>query len=178
MLRCGLALLAACENGGGRFLLDRSTFSLPAWCYTVQTARGSGPGGQGMDHSSNKVILRVDLNKLSSLLAEVAPRGENDCDGADFARKIVDQLKTEAASTKRDELVVTCHENRSLHTNTQIAVDKACAMICRASFAKEERKVSPFAHRPPDHVRDRAVFKKRLKGNMLRAKREARKGIW
>lgn len=47
---------------------------LPSSCYTVQAARGSGPGGQGVNSSSNKTILHLHVDTLMAYLSEdIAP---------------------------------------------------------------------------------------------------------
>lgn len=43
---------------------------LPSTCYTVDVARGSGPGGQGVNSSSNKVIVHVKMDFLTSYLSD------------------------------------------------------------------------------------------------------------
>lgn len=98
-------------------------FVIPEKAYTVVATRGSGPGGQGVNSSSNKAELRVSIQGLLE-----------HCEGMDL--DTIDALREQAASriNKDDILVISSHESRSLNTNIKACLKIAHDIIYKASY--------------------------------------------
>lgn len=135
-------------------------FVLPKSCYSITTCRGSGPGGQGVNSSSSKVELRVNLDQL--LL-----------ESADIDADIITKLRASSGGsiTKGDELIVSSHEHRSAHHNEEACLGRVMRMLREAS-AVEEPPPPPMEF--SDRVRQQAIDKRRLHSNKLKLNRSAK----
>jgi protein subunit release factor B len=131
------------------------SFALPPACVEVKLARGSGPGGQGVNSSSNKAELRVDLKKLQMLSDAV--------DG-----ETLDRLRVAEAArvTTGDVLIYTSHEHRSALKNQEACAARARRALHAASY------VAPVAA-PIDFERrfDASAVRKRMDGAGKRKQR-------
>jgi protein subunit release factor B len=98
-------------------------YPIPESAYTVISSRGSGPGGQGANSSSNKATVHIDLVKL----AEQCPELDDD---------IFEALKRHAGArvTGQDILILSSHEQRSLRQNVNSCVRVLQDMLHAASY--------------------------------------------
>lgn len=131
--------------------------------YEMRTMRGSGPGGQGTNSSSNKVELRVDLEMLSDFFDEelLAALRRNEA-GASL---------TADGTT----IVLSCHEHRSGLQNKEGCIRKLQELLHRASW------VPPVEADPierPTHIVTEQKARRRKKSNTNRMTRSARSGAW
>ena len=118
----------------GTYSLPRD-FEFPQSVYTVTGTRGSGPGGQGVNSSSNKAELRLDVGLLTANCSEIP-------------LEVIDRLREHAGSrlTKDDVIVVTSHEHRSLTQNTKVCFKQLQDMLYAASYTPEKNE--PVAPKP------------------------------
>lgn len=131
--------------------------------YEIRTMRGSGPGGQGTNSSSNKVELRADLEMLSEFFDEelltALRRNES---GA--------SLTSDGAT-----IVVSCHEHRSALQNKEACIRKLQELLHKASW------VPPVEADPverPTRIITEQKMRRRKKSNANRMTRAARSGTW
>ncbi|KAK7194224.1 RF-1 domain containing protein [Novymonas esmeraldas] len=131
--------------------------------YELRTMRGSGPGGQGTNSSSNKVELRADLELLAEFFddALLTALRRNEAGGA---------LTADGTT-----LVVSCHESRSGLQNKEGCIRKLQEMLHRASW------VPPVEADPverPSFLVTEHKARRRRKSNASRMTRSARSGSW
>jgi protein subunit release factor B len=131
--------------------------------YEIRTMRGSGPGGQGTNSSSNKVELRADLEMLSGF----------------FDKELLAALRRNetGASLTADgtTIVVSCHEHRSGLQNKEGCIRKLQELLHKASW------VPPVEADPielPTRIVTERKLKRRKKSNANRMTRTARSGSW
>ncbi|MHC4841456.1 MAG: alternative ribosome rescue aminoacyl-tRNA hydrolase ArfB [Planctomycetota bacterium] len=88
-------------------------------------ARSGGPGGQHVNKTSSKVLLRWKLDTATGIPAAVMAR-----------------LRTLQARLINDdgELLVTCAETRSQHRNREICLERLTDMLRAAAVAPKKRK--------------------------------------
>ncbi|EPY34247.1 ribosome-associated protein [Strigomonas culicis] len=125
--------------------------------------RGSGPGGQGTNSSSNKVELRVDLGLLAGFFDE------------EVIAALIANEAGKHVSADHATLVVSCHEHRSALQNKEGCLQKVRVMLQAASW------VPPVERDPverPTHIVTQQKQKRRIKSNMNHMKKSARKGQW
>ncbi|KAG5472332.1 hypothetical protein LSCM1_03731 [Leishmania martiniquensis] len=131
--------------------------------YEVRTMRGSGPGGQGTNSSSNKVELRVDMELLSEF----------------FDDELLTALRRNEAggslTTDGTTIVVSCHEHRSALQNKEGCLRKLQALLHKASWVPPV-EAGP-AERPSFMVTEQKA-RRRKKSSMSRMTRAARSGSW
>ncbi|KAG5498618.1 hypothetical protein JKF63_02904 [Porcisia hertigi] len=131
--------------------------------YEIRTMRGSGPGGQGTNSSSNKVELRVDVDLLSEFFDDelLSTLRRNEAGGA---------LTADGTT-----IVVSCHEHRSALQNKEGCLRKLQALLHRASWVPPV-EADPV-ERPSSIVTEHKV-RRRKKSNTARMTRSARSGSW
>ncbi|GET90711.1 hypothetical protein, conserved [Leishmania tarentolae] len=131
--------------------------------YEIRTMRGSGPGGQGTNSSSNKVELRADMELLSEFFDDelLATLRRNEAGGA---------LTNDGAT-----IVVSCHEHRSALQNKEGCLRKLQMLLHKASW------VPPVGAGPverPSLIVTEQKARRRKRSNMNRMTRSARSGSW
>lgn len=164
-------------------LPDAKRIVIDEACYEIRTMRGSGPGGQGTNSSSNKVEMRVDLEllalSLEALFNEV--KTDHDADGSTTCADIIRQLKRNEKLEERHSersanvLIVSSHEHRSAWQNKEACLDKVREKIRKASW------VPPVPADPietPSHTITQKKNERRKKSNINRMRRTARQGLW
>ena len=151
MLHRGIALLEIMKNGVlGSYTLQPREVTVPEDRYYVTSAKGSGPGGQAVNTSQNKAILRltgcVDSAPLAGLSQET---------WESFLRENHQHI------TKQSEMIFMSHQHRSLHENIQECIRKIQRLVHEASF--QEAPKAPVV--PDFRRRERLKFKCKLKGS-------------
>lgn len=149
----------------GYYRLTSRDISIPPEAYDVVTSRGSGPGGQGAQSSSNKVELRVRMDVLKTLIDEET-----------FTQLVEQQSRPSGALTAdATTLIVTCYEHRSALKNKETCVEMLKDLIVDASWVPpvEADPIQTPSSTVSKHKNDR-----RKRGNMLKARSSARKGLW
>ncbi|CAD2214277.1 RF-1 domain containing protein, putative [Angomonas deanei] len=145
----------------GYYRLDKRQVRLDPSLYEIKTMRGSGPGGQGVNSSSNKVELRISMEKLAELYDE----------------DIIQALCQQSGSVTADlsTLIVSSHDQRSALQNKEACIDKVKDLIVTASWVPpvEADPIEKSAHIVTQHKE-----KRRVKSNKNRMVRSARKGQW
>jgi protein subunit release factor B len=125
-----LAINAArwcCTSGGttqaGYFRTHPSAVVIADHMFETVAVRGSGPGGQGCQSSSNKVELRVKLDELRHIV---------DSDSFDVL------LKNEERRITSDKrlLIVSSHEHRSAAQNKASCLEQVREMVKQACWAQ------------------------------------------
>ncbi|KAG5472710.1 hypothetical protein LSCM4_02032 [Leishmania orientalis] len=131
--------------------------------YEIRTMRGSGPGGQGTNSSSNKVELRVDMELLSEF----------------FDDELLSALRRSEAggalTADGTTIVVSCHEHRSALQNKEACLRKLQMLLHKASWVPPV-EAGPV-ERPSFMVTEHKV-RRRRKSTMSRMTRSARNGSW
>mmetsp|Transcript_28169 Transcript_28169/g.32602 ORF Transcript_28169/g.32602 Transcript_28169/m.32602 type:complete len:209 (+) Transcript_28169:42-668(+) len=149
----------------GYYRLSSRDITIPPEVYEVTTSRGSGPGGQGAQSSSNKVELRVRMDALQALIDE-----------ATYVKLVEQQSKPSGALTSDGTtLILTCYEHRSALKNKETCVEMLKDLIVDASW---EPPVEADPIQTPSSTVSKHKFDRRKKGNMLKARSSARKGQW
>lgn len=150
----------------GYYRLDARNIRIPDDAYEILTSRGSGPGGQGAQSSSNKVELRLKVSALQSILDE-------DIFSA-FLRR--ESKNNGGRLTCGDEyLVVSSHEHRSAQKNKEECIATVKDIIAKASW------VPPVAADPietPASTISKHKNERRKRSNALKARSAARRGLW
>lgn len=137
---------------------------VPTWCYEVQTSRGSGPGGQGVNSSSNKVELRVSISKLRSAL------GEDEDTTAALVKKNPGLITGDG-----ETLILTSHQHRGAHQNQEECLSKLKTLISEASWVDPVIESDHFA----PHIRTKSQIAAKKKNSALRhIQQAASKGEW
>ncbi len=129
---------------------------LPADCFHVSFARGGGPGGQHVNKTETKVILRLDLAAAEGVLGPT-----------DVARI----RERHAARLDADGRVqVTVSEHRSQYMNFSTAMERMAGLIAQALVRRKRR----IATKPTRGSKRRRVEAKRQRGETKRARRKPR----
>lgn len=157
--------VTSCKAAGYFRLPDARKIEVDSACYEIRTARGSGPGGQGVNSSSNKIELRLDLELL----------------GLSFDECIIENIRRnerldEKNSDKNSHAVMlSSHEHRSALQNREECLARVREMIRQASWV-------PPVEADPIKTPGRTITQKKndrwKKSNMNRARRSARQGSW
>ncbi|AYU80909.1 RF-1 domain containing protein [Leishmania donovani] len=131
--------------------------------YEIRTMRGSGPGGQGTNSSSNKVELRADMELLSEFFDDelLAALRRHEAGGA---------LTSDGTT-----IVVSCHEHRSALQNKEGCLRKLQTLLHKASWVPPAE--AGLVERPSFIVTEQKA-RRRKKSNMNRMTRSARSGSW
>ncbi|KAH9580128.1 Peptide chain release factor class I/class II [Trypanosoma melophagium] len=132
-------------------------------CYSVQTMRGSGPGGQGTNSSSSKVELRASIPALNERFDE------------DLMHKLKENERGKSLTSDESLLIVSSHEHRSVHQNKEACLRRLREIIQKASWVPPV-EADPIK-RSTSIVTARKV-ERRKKGSMQKMQRAARKGLW
>ncbi|CUG06603.1 Hypothetical protein, putative [Bodo saltans] len=136
---------------------------IPDTSYEIRTSRGSGPGGQGANCSSNKVELRVRVVDLLELLDD------------DTYSNLIRQQSGKALTSDGELLIVSSHDNRSALKNKEICIDMVKEMIVKASW------VPPVEADPVETSQatiTRHKVERRKKGMALKMRSSVRQGKW
>lgn len=88
-------------------------------------ARSGGPGGQHVNKTSSKVLLRWNLNTAKGVPQPVMVR----------LRTLQSRHITDAG-----ELHITCDSTRSQHRNREIAIERLLEMLKAAEYAPKRRR--------------------------------------
>jgi ribosome-associated protein len=128
--------------------------TVPNAALTWESARSSGPGGQGVNTTNSKAILRVDVRAIQGLSIRAQDR---------FIELAGERL------TEAMELVLHCDETRSLRQNRDLLLERLCELAREAQAVPRPRKPT----RP-----GRGAIQRRLAGKAHRStiKRERRTG--
>jgi ribosome-associated protein len=91
--------------------------------------RSSGAGGQHVNKTSSKIVLRFNVLNSSVLTEE---------------EKELIQKKLANKFNKEGDLIVTCEDTRSQHRNKEIAIDKFLNLIKHGlTIPKKRKKTKP-----------------------------------
>jgi ribosome-associated protein len=148
----------------GYYRLQRRDIVIPEASFEIRTSRGSGPGGQGANCSSNKVELRLRMDALLTLL-----------DDATYVNLVRQQQNGGALTGDGELLIVSAYEHRSALKNKDVCIDMIKDMIVHASW------VPPVEADPvemSEHTINRHKVERRKKGNALKMRKTARQGMW
>lgn len=105
--------------------LPDGQFAVPEKEMEITFARSSGPGGQNVNKTSTKAVVRWNVNGSAAFPDE------------DRAR-IIERLGHRL--TKEDDLIVTCMKTRSQLQNRDLAIQILRDMVARALEPEKERK--------------------------------------
>ena len=111
----------AAKIQGGYYRTHPGAMVVTESMYETRAVRGSGPGGQGCQSSSNKIELRLKLDELRNILDEET-----------FESLLVNE--DGCITSDQKELVVSSHEHRSGAQNKQACLDRVEVMLKRASW--------------------------------------------
>ena len=133
------------------------------WWYTTLYTRGSGPGGQGMQSSSNRVELRLNLELLAS--------------SDEFDESTIELLRKQQTSKicKAGDLIVASHEHRSALKNEEECVARVRTMLFEAGYVQP---VAKPPHELPKHVLKKAIEKRRKKSYYRNAGRNLKAQLY
>lgn len=98
--------------------------------YECVAVRGSGPGGQGCQSSSNKVELRVKLSELRQILDEVS-----------FEALLRNDERY--ITGNKELLIVSSHEHRSAAQNKASCIKRVEEMMTKASWEEPSYTAVP-----------------------------------
>ncbi|MCF6228408.1 MAG: aminoacyl-tRNA hydrolase [Planctomycetes bacterium] len=124
-------------KAGNNISIDESEFDF-------SFARSGGPGGQHVNKTSSKALLRWDLNTAKSIPQPVMVR-----------------LRTQQSKyiTEAGELQITCESTRSQHRNREICIERLLEMLKAAEYAPKRRRPTKPSR---GAIRRRQESKKRL----------------
>eukprot|EP00758_Cryptobia_borreli_P007938 Tbor_TRINITY_DN5343_c3_g6::TRINITY_DN5343_c3_g6_i1::g.4519::m.4519 len=162
--------------------------------YEELRSRGSGPGGQGSNSSSNKVEIHVDTELLEIILdGATAPNGASSSSSLlSSASAIIERLKRHKEIRNRladddNKIIISSHSHRSAAANKEecLRVLRRCVQEASLVVPLSRTRLSGEAG-PEGRQKRRATYsyieecKKRRwkKGNMLRAQRTVKSGKW
>lgn len=114
-------------------------------------AKSGGPGGQHVNKTSSKVILRWNVSKSAGVPDPVKHR-------------FIKQFKTRINDD--DELVIDCDETRSQHRNKEIVLERLTEMlrsVARPPKRRVKTKPSRSKLKKRRKARERHKEKKRLR---------------
>nr|CCC90965.1 unnamed protein product [Trypanosoma congolense IL3000] len=151
-------------KGDGYYRIERPRdVSIDETWFTMSTARGGGPGGQGSNSSSNKVELRVSMSSLSEHFDE------------ELIGRIKQNEHGKSLTSDMTQLILSSHEHRSLHQNKEECLSRLQAIIHKASW------VPPVENPPtkmPSSVVSARKMERRKKSVVKKMRQAARKGQW
>ncbi|MFP4301843.1 MAG: alternative ribosome rescue aminoacyl-tRNA hydrolase ArfB [Spirochaetaceae bacterium] len=119
---------------------------------TEEFSRSGGPGGQNVNKTSTKVVLRVPVGELA-LSEEEKER---------VLRRLSNRLNREG------ELVIHSSETRSQTTNRYRAEARAYALLRDAATPQKKRRKT----RPSKAARERRIEEKKRRGEKKRMRRD------
>lgn len=151
--------LATSDAQGGVHKFPLHT-DIPSCCYSVRYCRGSGPGGQAVNSSSNKAEVRIDLQALLQYLPDAV-------DTSTLERLKEKQSRRIASGST---LVVSSHEHRSAADNVRACLDKAQSMLHEASFVPPPPPVQPVLS---ECTRRKAILRRRKEGYLQKQRLQA-----
>ncbi len=114
-------------------------------------ARSSGPGGQNVNKTSTKAIVRVRLADLEGL---------SEAEGERIRFRLASRI------TAEEELVVYAQDERSQALNRAAALARLEALIVKAAHRQKERK----ATKPTRASRERRLSGKKARSEVKRAR--------
>lgn len=133
-----------------------------------RSARGSGPGGQGVNSSQNKAELRVNLQKWNMIDPVIFDLETFEKMKSDFGKKYM--------TATGDILIISSHLHRSLEKNKEECLATVKKMVRDASYVAPA--LNPVMKFDPDYVKRVVMPKKRFKSNMNKIKRSVKSGNW
>lgn len=103
------------NSSGGRMIPENEI--------QISVARSGGPGGQGVNTSESKVVLRWHVGSSAA-----------------FSSEEKDRIRRNASNrTGEDEIVIHCSENRTQLANKKACVDRLHAIVARANVQPKAR---------------------------------------
>ncbi len=134
----------------------RRGIGVPREKVSVTTTRASGPGGQHVNTTNTKVVLRLDVG-----------------DGAHswLPERVRQRLLVQQRShvSKRLELIISADESRSQERNLAAALQRLQTMVDQAVVEPYVRKVTE----PPAHVKRERLREKRTHSARKQRRRES-----
>ncbi|MBU53847.1 MAG: aminoacyl-tRNA hydrolase [Deltaproteobacteria bacterium] len=124
--------------------IDRG-LNIPMSALSFQFANSGGPGGQHVNKSETKVILRFDLANADFLSDVVRER-------------LLDDLSNRL--NKDGVLILSCQESRSQNRNKEIVIQRFMHLLYSANQVQKERRPT----RPSRRARARRVDEKKKQG--------------
>lgn len=144
----------------GYFRLQLDAIDVRPECYRVNMTRGSGPGGQGMQSSSNCVELRLSLEAMG-------------LDAATLERLKKNEERRITMKSGSPELVVCSHAHRSAKQNQDECIAIVRELIHKASWVPP---VAAPPHELSHRTLQKAIDKRRKKSMQRKAIQSVRMG--
>jgi len=140
------------ENGFSKIRNNKENITvkkikIPEWEMNFSAARSSGPGGQNVNKTSTKVVIRFSIDESKSLSAEQK-------------MKLKERLSN--VINKEGEIIVSEQGSRSQFTNRSNAAKKLNDMINMALTEERER----FATKPREGSKERRISEKKARSNV------------
>lgn len=126
--------------------------SVPAHEVALSYARSGGPGGQHVNKTSTKVLLRWNLERTGALTPAQRERAH---------------MKLDSRLTEDGDLLVTSERHRDQASNVEDAVAKFAAILVEALRIPRKRK----ATKPTRGSQKRRMDAKRRRGDTKRQRR-------
>jgi len=120
--------------------------------FTFTAVRSSGAGGQHVNKTSSKIVVRFNVENSSVLTDE-----EKELILKNLANKL----------NKENDLIMTCEESRSQHKNKEIAITKVYTLILNGLKVKKLRKATK-----PSKKANRKRLEKKAKHALKKANRK------
>jgi ribosome-associated protein len=98
---------------------------IPLEEFSFQAARSSGPGGQHVNKTNSKVILRWNVKQSATLHPGVRKR---------FLDTFGSRISSEG------ELVLNCEEHRSQHRNRETCLERLKDMLASVAYPPKKRR--------------------------------------
>ena len=125
-------------------VVNKKDIQIPSHCLEITYVRSQGAGGQHVNKTNSKAVIKFKLDSASFMTKEAR-------------KKFMD--KNANITNKVNEAIVTCQETRESTKNYDIAIDKLKEMIADA-MTKDRERVVKFAEEDPDLKKRRIDSKK------------------
>ncbi|MGE0711518.1 MAG: alternative ribosome rescue aminoacyl-tRNA hydrolase ArfB [Planctomycetota bacterium] len=140
-------------------LVVKPGLTLPAAALELSAARSGGPGGQHVNKTSSKVVVKLDLEACGEALS--------DAQRARLRTRVPPRFQTQDGRV----LVVTCDEHRDQLRNREDALAKLAEVLREAL----KRPKTRLATKPTRASQERRLKQKDAKG---KKKQDRRRSDW
>lgn len=135
----------------GKKLIFLRRVKIPEWELEFSAARSSGPGGQNVNKTETKVVLKFNVSESKTL-------------DSDQKRTIIEKLAGNV--NKEGELVISEQSSRSQWTNRSNAMRKLNEIITDALIPEKERGKTKI----PVGEREKRLTQKKIRGEIKKAR--------